>query len=128
MGIDRRTFADHHDRFAAIVSSVHRVTAMIAMTSFGGYGLAGWLLYRGHPWSALFLASLSYGLFRAFRPLSLAAARLSLGQREGFADTFSLLDRELRARPAKEVLGELEDLMEATVQGRAQRPPQGPAH
>ncbi len=128
MGIDRRTFADHHDRLAAIISRVHRVTGLIAVTSFAGYGLAGWLLYRGETWWALVLASLSYALFRAFRPLSLAVARLGLQHREGFGETFSLLGRELRARPAKEVLAELEALMEATGQGHPVHRSQGPPH
>jgi hypothetical protein len=126
MGIDRRSFGDHHDRFAAIVSQVHRVTALIAVTSFAGYALAGFALYRGHPWWALALASLSYALFRAFRPLSLAAARMRLQAREGFAETFSLLDRELCARPAKAVLAEIEGLIEATAQARQVRRSQGP--
>jgi hypothetical protein len=126
MGIDRRSLADHHDRFAAIVSEVHRMTALIAVTSFGGYGLAGFLLYRGYPWWALALASLSYALFRAFRPLSLTAARRRLLGREGFAETFHILDRELRVRPAKEVLSEIEGLIETTAQGRRARRSQGP--
>jgi len=102
------------------------MTALIAVTSFAAYGLAGFLLYRGYPWWALALASLSYALFRAFRPLSLAAARRRLLGRDGLSETFHVLDRELRVRPAKEVLSEIEGLIETTAQGRRARRSQGP--
>ena len=116
--IERRVLADHHDRLIAIISEVHRVTGLIVITSFVGYGLAVYIWYRGYIWWALITATLAYVLFRAFRPLSLFAARRQLGSQDGFAATFAVLDSQMAHRPSREVLSEIERLVEETRQAR----------
>jgi hypothetical protein len=114
--IDRRQFADHKDRFEVIVSEVHRVTASIVMLSFVGYGVAVYVWYQGHPWLALFTATIAYGFFRAFRPLSVFAAKLRLRSRPGFDQTLVLFENELIDRKPHDVLSDVEKRLEESRQ------------
>jgi len=119
--VDRRQFADHHDRIVRIVAEVHQLTAVVTLLSFSGYAAAAVLWYRDQMWPALGAATVSYLVFRAFRPLSLSLARWRLGLREGYAETFSLLGTEITQRGARRVMAELEAMIEATASG-ANRP------
>ena len=110
--IDRHQFTDHQDRFEVIVSEVHRVTASIVMLSFVGYGGAIYVWYQGHPWLALITATIAYGFFRAFRPLSLFAAKLRLRSRPRFDQTLVLLENELIDRNPHDVLSDIEKRLE----------------
>lgn len=112
--IDRRVFADHHDRLVTIVGEVHRASGSIVSISFIGYGLATYVWWRDHIILAMLIATLAYALFRAFRPLSLYLARKKLAARAGFAETFAVLDAEFAARGARDVFAEVEALIEAT--------------
>lgn len=66
---------DYPVELDAILAAIHRATAVIAVTSFLGYGLAGWLLFSGRLWLALGLATASYLFFRLYPMLSVHWAR-----------------------------------------------------
>ena len=105
--MDQRTFADHYDRLALILNRVHRVTALIAATSFLAYIAAGWLLFTGEALSSLLIATAGYALFRFFRLISIAWARRSLLDRPEYRETFSVLDAELEKRDRAAVLNDI---------------------
>ncbi len=115
--MDRRQFADHHDRIVRIVAEVHQLTAAVTLMSFSGYGAAVVLWYRDQMVAALATATVAYLVFRAFRPISLVLARWRLSRREGYSETFALLDRELAAHGARRVMADLEAMIEATAGG-----------
>lgn len=121
MTLDRRRFADHHDRFVRIVAEIHQLTAGITLLSFVGYAVAGVLWYRDHLAAALLTATGSYLLFRAFRPISLYLARWRLSSREGYPETLALLEEELRDHEARKVLADLEGMIEAAERGPGRR-------
>lgn len=58
-----------------IVATIHRATATIAVLSFIGYGVSGWLWFAGRTWLALGLATVSYLFFRLYPVLSVHWAR-----------------------------------------------------
>ena len=122
MTIDRRTFADHYDRVTAVLSVIQNTGAAIILMSFTGYGLAAYLLYTGHVWIALILATLAFGLFRSYAALSLLSAKWLLKSKNGYAETFKILDCEFATRKPEEVLREIQFLVEDTSRNQ---PPRG---
>lgn len=122
MTIDRLTFADHYDRITAALSVIQNTGAAIILMSFAGYGMAAYLLYTGHVWIALILATLAFALFRSYASLSLLSAKWLLKSKDGYAATFNILDREFAARKPEEVLREIQFLVEDTSRNQ---PPRG---
>ena len=122
MTIDRRTFADHYDRVIAVLSVIQHTGAAIILMSFAGYGLAAYLLYTGHVWLALILATFAFGVFRSYAALSLLSAKWLLKSKDGYAATFKILDYEFATRKPEEVLREIQFLVEETSHNQ---PPRG---
>ncbi len=112
--MDRIVFAEHYDRLAVIVATIHKVSAWIAVLSFAGYGVAAWVWFKGYTFSGLMIAITAYLLFRLFRKISLSVTRAKLVSRPGYADTFALLDREMTQRKPQVVLAEIEALFGET--------------
>lgn len=108
VNIEPRVFADHYDRIRSFLEETHRVTAWIVLASVTCYAAAGVLLYGGNWVLATLVASGGYGLFRAFRPLSVHLARRRLSGREGYGETFTWMAPHLRAEGARRVVAELE--------------------
>ena len=122
MTIDRRTFADHYDRVTTVLSVIKNTGAAIILMSFAGYGMAAYLLYRGHVWIALILATLAFGLFRSYAAFALFSAKWLLKSKDGYAATFNILDSEFATRKPEEVLREIQFLVEDMSRNQ---PPRG---
>ena len=94
------------------MSEVHRMTTAIVILSAVGFGVAAYVWYQGQTRFAVITAIFAYGLFRAFKPLSLIAAKLRLKSRPGFAQTLLILENELIDRKPHDVLREIESRIE----------------
>lgn len=68
------SYKAHADCYRTLVHWVHRLTVLIALVAFGGYGVALWLWFQGDWEMALILATIGYLLFRNFRRLSFGFA------------------------------------------------------
>ena len=101
-------FQQHRERLVTFMELTHRITAVIVLLTFLGYGLAAYIWLQGEALAGLVIATLSYLVFRMFRSISLGLAQRRLQDREEFADTLSLLERELEQRKPQEVFAEIE--------------------
>ncbi len=101
-------FQQHREYLVRFMELTHRITAVIVLFTFLGYGLAAYIWLQGEALAGLVIATLSYLVFRMFRSISLGLAQWRLQDRAEFADTLSLLERELEARKPQEVFAEIE--------------------
>lgn len=91
-----------------IVAAIHRATAAIAVTSFAGYALAGWLLWRGQLWLALGVATVSYLFFRLYPALSVHWARWRAAGDPQAGAALDALERAWQGRSPRSVLLEVD--------------------
>jgi hypothetical protein len=96
------------DELEGIVASVHRATAVIAVASFVGYGVAGWLLFTGRHWLALGVATVSYLFFRLYPALSVHWARWRVADDLRARAALEALERAWSGRSPRTVLLEVD--------------------
>ncbi|ACL72279.1 hypothetical protein [Thioalkalivibrio sulfidiphilus] len=104
---------EHRERLEQVVATVHHFSAAIFILTFIGYGLAVYLWFQDQTWAGLIVATFSYLFFRQFRSLSLGLARMKLREREGFAQTWQLLDEALKSERPQAVMLSLETRLRA---------------
>lgn len=98
----------HGAELESIVAAIHRATAAIAVISFAGYAVAGWLLWKRYFWSALGVATVSYLFFRLYPSLSVLWARWrSAGDPKADA-ALDALERAWHGRSPRSVLLEVD--------------------
>jgi hypothetical protein len=103
----------HRERLEQVVATVHHYAALIFFLTFVGYGVAVYLWFQGQPWAGLIVATFSYLFFRQFRSLSIGLARMKLRDREGFAETWTLLDEAMKSERPQAVLLAVESRLRA---------------
>ncbi len=88
----------------AIISAIHRATAVIGILSLLGFVLGGWLWYlHQHGW-ALGVVVVSYLFFRLYPLLSLQWARWRASDDVHETEALTLLERHLRGQNKRRVL------------------------
>lgn len=111
--MEREFVQEHRDLLKALVTRTQRIALGLFVCTFLGYGLALWIWFAGHSWTALVLATLSYLFFRPFRTLSWGLARLPLRGDPATLPVLQVLDAALEhAKPAV-VMAELEAHLQA---------------
>ena len=105
MNEELKQYADELD---GIVAAIHRATAAIAVASFAGYGVAGWLLFTGRLWLALGVATVSYLFFRLYPLLSVHWARWRCADEPRQRAALEALERAWSGRSQREVLLEVD--------------------
>lgn len=111
---DPRRLADLHDRVRDLVDRLHRIGGWIALVSFAGYGLAGWIWWQGRPWTAAAVATVAFLIFRRFRSFALGLTRHWAGVQPDYREAMAFIDEAVRR------LGERRALME--IESRLRRP------
>lgn len=109
----------NRDGLHALVDATHRITAIIVVISFAGYALAAYLWFQGAGLGALLVATLSYLLFRMFRPISLSFARLRLQRHARYAPTLVLLDTLLQTHNIQQVFAQIAAFTAAESESQA---------
>jgi hypothetical protein len=117
--VDPKRLADLHDRVRDLVDRTHRIGGWIALGTFAGYGLAGWLLWRDRPWLAAGVATVAFLVFRRFRGFALGLTRHWAGVQPDYAEAMAFIDE------AVERLGERRALMEIDARLHRAPPPTG---
>lgn len=92
----------------SIVGAIHRATAVIAVLSFAGYGVAGWLWFGGRIWLALGVATVSYLFFRLYPALSVHWARWRSADDLEARAALDALERAWQGRSQRAVLLEVD--------------------
>lgn len=105
------------DELEGIVAAIHRATATIAVASFAGYGLAGWLLFSGGLWLALGVATVSYLFFRLYPALSVHWARWRCVDQPRQHAALEALERAWSGRSQREVLLEVDAWLRERASG-----------
>ena len=108
--MDQQEFRDHRKQLLRFVGKTHQITAIIVVLAFSGYGAAIYAWFQDQQLGALVIATLSYLLFRAFRPVSVSLARLQLQEAPGFEGVWPLIDRDLKKHSAAFVLEQIQQL------------------
>ncbi len=103
----RDEFLQHRDGLKLLVDTTHKITAVIVLVSFVGYGLAAYIWFQGHVLGAAVVASLAYLMFRLFRPISLSFARLRLQDKPQYAEALALFEAELQDHKPQVVLSHI---------------------
>jgi len=103
----------HRERLEQVVATVHHFSAAIFILTFIGYGVAVYLWFQDQTWPGLIVATLSYLFFRQFRSLSMGLARMKLRDREGFSETWDMLDEAMQSERAQAVLLAVESRLRA---------------
>jgi hypothetical protein len=103
----------HRERLERVVATVHHFSALIFILTFIGYAVAAYLWFQDQPWAALIVATFSYLFFRQFRSLSIGLARMKLRDREGFSETWTLLDEAMKSERPQAVLLAVESRLRA---------------
>jgi hypothetical protein len=103
----------HRERLEQVVATVHHYSALIFILTIVGYGVAVYLWFQDQPWAGLMVATFSYLFFRQFRSLSIGLARMKLRDREGFAETWTLLDEAMKSERSQAVLLAVETRLRA---------------
>lgn len=101
-------------QLAQIVAAIHQATALIAVLSFAGYGLAVWLWFSARPWLGLGIATVSYLFFRLYPLLSIQWARWRLADDEMARRAFAALERAWENRSRRTVLMEVDAWLRKT--------------
>lgn len=104
---------EHRERLEQVVATVHHFSSLIFVLTFIGYGAAATLWFQEQPWAGLIVATLSYLFFRQFRSLSVGLARMKLRDREGFSETWALLDVAMKTERPQAVLLAVESRLRA---------------
>ena len=108
--MNQQEFQQFRPQLTRFVGKTHQVTAIIVILAFAGYGTAAYAWFQDQQIGALVIATLSYLLFRAFRPISVSLARLQLQGRPGFEAVWPLIDRDLEKHSASVLLEQIQQL------------------
>jgi hypothetical protein len=106
--MDEQGFEQYKEALAELAVYLHKMTALIVLVSFAGYGLAGWFVYKGLVVEALITASLSYVLFRLFRPISLFVVRRIAVMKGALYPAMEWLDEQIAQHGTQAVIGEID--------------------
>lgn len=117
--MNQQEFRDFREQLSRFVAKTHQVTAIIVLLAFCGYGAAVYAWFQDQQLGALVIATLSYLLFRAFRPISVSLARLQLQGRPEFEGLWALLDRDLDKHSAAAVIEQIQQLERDAVRDEA---------
>lgn len=106
--MEEQGFLHHKEALAKLAVHVHKITTVIVLLSFVGYGAAGWLWFKGQTLEALVVATVSYLFFRLFRQVSLMVVRRIAVFNEELFPAMEWLDTQIRERGARQVMSELD--------------------
>lgn len=108
----KEDFLTHRENLKQFIDTIHKVTLLIGLVSFIGYGLAAWIWFQGNNVVALIVVTISYLLFRAFRFISFNFARQKYSTDAATADTMKLIDGQLAEHKPQEVVAMIEGFFE----------------
>jgi hypothetical protein len=106
--MEEQGFLHHKEALAELAVHVHKITTVIVLLSFAGYGMAGWLWFKGQTLEALVVATVSYIFFRLFRRISLMVVRRIAVFNEDLHPAMEWLDAQIKDQGAKQVMSELD--------------------
>ena len=119
--MNQQEFREFREQLSRFVAKTHQVTAIIVLLAFAGYGAAIYAWFQDQQLGALVIATLSYLLFRAFRPISVSLARLQLQGRAEFEGLWPILDRDLDKHSAAVVMEQIQQLERDATRDAAER-------
>lgn len=106
--MEEQGFLHHKEALAKLAVHVHKITTVIVLLSFAGYGMAGWLWFKGQTMEALVVATLSYLFFRLFRQISLMVVRRIAVFNEELHPAMEWLDAQIKEQGAQQAMSELD--------------------
>jgi hypothetical protein len=106
--MDEQGFEQHKEALAELAAYLHKVTSLIVLVSFVGYGLAGWFVYKDRVFEAIITASVSYVFFRLFRQISLFVVRRIAVMKGNLFPAMEWLDEQIAQHGTQAVIGEID--------------------
>ena len=106
--MDQQELRQHEAELRQIATALHRVTSLIVLITFAGYGLAGWLFFSDFRLEGLIAATAFYIFFRFFRHTSLMIVRRGVGKRPELQAAMTWLDDQIKRDGASRVITELD--------------------
>lgn len=108
-------YKEHRVCVQALVHIVHKLTVVIALVAFAGYGIALWVWLQGDWQVGLIIATIAYLLFRNFKRLSIGLAmnRLRGNSELSCGEAIAALEDLMEQHKPQEVMANLEAMIEA---------------
>ena len=106
--MDQQELRQHEAELRQIATSLHRVTSLIVLITFAGYGLALWLFFSNYRLEGLIAAIAFYIFFRFFRHTSLMVIRNGVAKRPELQPAMEWLDVQIKRDGASKVMTELD--------------------
>ena len=116
--MDQQEFGQHETALRQIATSLHRVTSLIVLITFSGYGLALWLFFANYRLEGLIAATAFYIFFRFFRHTSLMVIRKGVAKRPELQPAMEWLDVQIKRDGASKVMSELDQRLFAEEKDR----------
>ena len=106
--MDQQELLQHEAELRQIATALHRVTSLIVLITFAGYGFAGWLFFSDYRLEGLIAATAFYIFFRFFRHTSLMVVRRGVAKRPELVPAMEWLDVQIKRDGASRVITELD--------------------
>jgi hypothetical protein len=106
--MDEQGFEQYREALAELAAYLHKITSLIVLVSFVGYGLAGWFVYKDRVIEAIITASVSYVFFRLFRQISLFVVRRIAVMKGNLFPAMEWLDEQIAQHGTQAVIGEID--------------------
>ena len=106
--MDKQELQQHEAELRQIATALHRVTSIIVLITFAGYGLAAWLFFSNYRLEGLIAATAFYIFFRFFRHTSLLVVRRGVAKRPELVTAMQWLDEQIKRDGASRVMTELD--------------------
>jgi hypothetical protein len=118
--MDQQELCQHEPELRQIATSLHRVTSLIVLITFSGYGLALWLFFSNYRLEGLIAATAFYIFFRFFRHTSLMVIRRGVAKRPELQPAMEWLDVQIKRDGASRVMSELDQRLFAEDKGKVE--------
>jgi hypothetical protein len=118
--MDQQELRQHEPELRQIATSLHRVTSLIVLITFSGYGLALWLFFSNYRLEGLIAATAFYIFFRFFRHTSLMVIRRGVAKRPELQPAMEWLDVQIKRDGASRVMSELDQRLFAEDKGKVE--------